>query len=129
MTDKPRKAFVCAEFVVDVDVDVDAFHQHGNDVMDEMLKLEACNDGVNDSAVSTDAENRIITLELVVTAADDFSAIAKAVNIMHTAAHAAGTMTAAWPRADEVAGALTSVAEHYRHRETHVREAAELASA
>lgn len=97
--------YVTIEFCVEIEADVDEFHEHGNDVMDELLKLEEVNDDVTDSAVSTDAEARTVTIDLVITNVNDvLAAIGHALDVMRTAVHATGALTPDWPRVSDVQG-------------------------
>jgi hypothetical protein len=90
------------EFRVEMDGDLDAFHEHGNVVMDELLKLEECNDDVHDATVSTDAGRRTIMIEFDVRSENEPAALAKALDVTRAAVHAAGGSTPGWPRYDEV---------------------------
>jgi len=102
MTDaKPRLAVhVSAEFAVETDLDLEGFHGHGESVMEELLKLEACNDDFTDSTVSTDATRQQITIELYFFTDSTVTAVQRAFHLMRTAVHASGGSTPNWPDLD-----------------------------
>jgi hypothetical protein len=77
--------------------DRETFHAHGERVMEELLKLEACNDDVTDAAVSTNSAESTIIIELAVLGLSGEAALKRALDIMRTAAHAAGAGTPGWP--------------------------------
>ncbi|RNL85827.1 hypothetical protein [Halostreptopolyspora alba] len=73
-------------------------HAHGERVMQELLKLERCNSDFSDSAVSTDAEQSTITVDLLIFGLVEPTAVLeRALAIIRTAAHAAGGATPVWP--------------------------------
>ncbi|WP_435107983.1 hypothetical protein [Nocardiopsis synnemataformans] len=77
-------------------------HAHGERVMQELLKLERCNEDFTDSTVSTDAARKTITVELLVFGKSDTNAVlARALDVIRTAAHAAGGATPNWPSVSE----------------------------
>lgn len=98
MTDHSRPAVqVSAEFAVQTDLDRDAFHKHGELVMQELLKLESCNTDFTDSTVTTDVRDRHVTIDLYIFASANLDAIQRALDLIRTAVHAAGGITPAWP--------------------------------
>ncbi|XRQ09505.1 hypothetical protein ACN3XK_00905 [Actinomadura welshii] len=78
-------------------------HAHGERVMEELLRLEDCNSDFTDSAVSTDAEASILRVELLIlNTADPTAALARALDLIRTAAHAAGGATPSWPSVSDL---------------------------
>lgn len=77
-------------------------HAHGERVMQELLKLETCNNDFTDSTVSTDAQLNTITIELLVfDLTDPIKVLQRALDIVRAAAHAAGGATPDWPNVSE----------------------------
>ncbi|MER7543086.1 hypothetical protein ABTW95_08785 [Spirillospora sp. NPDC127506] len=82
---------------------VEDVHAHGERVMEELLRLEDCNSDFTDSAVSTNAETSTITVELLIlNTADPTTAMGRALDLIRTAAHAAGGATPNWPTVSEM---------------------------
>jgi hypothetical protein len=71
-------------------------------VMNELLALEACTEGLADSAIGLDLESLSAEISVSVEAESPESAIATAVNAIRTAIHAAGGSTAGWPTVTDV---------------------------
>ncbi|WP_236567883.1 MULTISPECIES: hypothetical protein [unclassified Nocardiopsis] len=80
----------------------DDVHTHGERVTQELLKLEQCNGDFTDSTVSTDAARTTLTVELLLLDETDPSAVLRrALDVIRTAAHAAGGATPDWPSVSE----------------------------
>jgi hypothetical protein len=77
-------------------------HDHGQRVMEELLHLEDCNSDFTDSAVSTDAAANTIRIELLILHADPTTALKRALDLIRTAAHAAGGATPDWPTVSDL---------------------------
>ncbi|WP_233525796.1 hypothetical protein [Actinomadura spongiicola] len=78
-------------------------HAHGERVMQELLHLEGCSGDFTDSAVSTNAEANTIRIELLILdTADPRAALTRALDIIRTAAHAAGGATPNWPTVSDL---------------------------
>jgi tRNA threonylcarbamoyladenosine modification (KEOPS) complex Pcc1 subunit len=74
---------------------------HSERVMEALLKEEAsC--AIQDSAVSLNLADGLITLELVAEGADTSEAVAVAMSAIRAAIHAAGGSTPDWPTHDDV---------------------------
>jgi hypothetical protein len=76
-------------------------------VMIELLALEACTEGLGDSAIGLDLEALSAEISVSVEAESPEVAISTAMNAIRTAIHAAGGSTAGWPLASEVVGVGT----------------------
>jgi len=72
-------------------------HAQGQRVMEELLKLEQCTDDFTDSGVSTDSSEMTVTVDLMVLGLTGPPALQRALDIVRTAAHAAGAATVNWP--------------------------------
>ena len=75
----------------------DEFHDYASQLMDELLALEECDDTIADPTVSSDADESLFTVEMIVRTDDQFEASAKASAVLRTALHAAGAETPGWP--------------------------------
>lgn len=73
-------------------------------VMVELLALEACTDGLADSAIGLDLEELSAEISVSVDAESPEAAISTAMGAIRTAIHAAGGSTAGWPLVSEVVG-------------------------
>ena len=73
-------------------------------VMTELLALEACTDGVADSAIGLDLATMTAEISVSVEADSPEAAIATAMGSIRTAIHAAGGSTAGWPSVSDVVG-------------------------
>ncbi|MET9784433.1 hypothetical protein [Nocardiopsis alba] len=78
-------------------VSQDEFHDYAARLMDELLALEECDNSITDSTVSSDADERLFTVEIVVRTDDQFEASEKAFATLRAALHAAGAGTPGWP--------------------------------
>lgn len=107
------------EFRIDPPIqDVDKFHDLGEALMIELLKLEECNHDIVDPSVSTEHDRGMVLVELVALGDDLPSSVQKALDVTRTAIHAAGGGTPDWPTAEVLgishrdvdfrAGAMTS---------------------
>lgn len=77
-------------------------HMHGRRVMEELLELEKLNSDFTDSTVSTDAGMKTLTVELLVLGDRDIGAVlGRALDLIRTALHAAGSATPRWPSVSE----------------------------
>lgn len=86
-----------------------AFELHGQSragadavspVMDELLRLEH-HDNIVDSALSFDADQQQVTIEVVGCGEDEMEALVHGISAIRTAIHAAGGATRQWPNASE----------------------------
>lgn len=75
----------------------EVFHDHASTLMEELYKLDECNDRIADAVVSSDAGKAVMTVEMFVAAGDPFEASELALGIIRTALHAAGAYTGGWP--------------------------------
>jgi hypothetical protein len=92
---------VAWEFYLDPPIEsTEEFHDIGNRLMDELLILEECIDGVHDSTVSTEHDRGVVLVELLVRDAGFVAALEKTLAVVRTAIHAIGGATPDWPRAD-----------------------------
>lgn len=78
-------------------VTAEEFHAWATKLMDELVKLDECNQDIADATVSSDADEHVFATEMLVLTDDQFEAIDKALTIVRTALHAAGASTAGWP--------------------------------
>lgn len=102
---KTEASQLCLEFqlLLAPGTTVEDVHAHGRRVMEELLRLEECNSDFTDSAVSTNAGTSTITVELLVlNTADPTTALQRALDLIRTAAHAAGGATPDWPTVSEM---------------------------
>ena len=77
-------------------------HMHGRRVMEELLGLEKLNGDFTDSTVSTDAGMKTLTVELLVLGDRDIGGVlGRALDLIRTAFHAAGSATPRWPSVNE----------------------------
>lgn len=91
------------EFYLDPPVDsTEEFHDIGERLMEELLKLEKCNDGVHDAAVSTEHDRGVVMVELLVLGDELVPTIQKALDVVRTAIHAVEGATPTWPTANEL---------------------------
>lgn len=74
----------------------DKLHDEGVRLMDALLKLEACNEDIEDATTYTDALRGIVTAELLVTADNEMAAVEKSLTIIRTAIHDIGGATPSW---------------------------------
>jgi hypothetical protein len=74
----------------------ESVERHAAQVMEELLKLEACTPGLEDSAVSLDLGTDEITIEVDVDADDFEESARRGVAYIRTAIHAAGGATPMW---------------------------------
>nr|GID86257.1 hypothetical protein Ade03nite_51810 [Actinoplanes derwentensis] len=72
-------------------------HAVGEQLMEALLDLEGCNDGLKDPATSSDSDLSEVTIDLLVAAASDTEAVGVALNLCRTAIHAIGASTPNWP--------------------------------
>lgn len=92
------------EFHIDESVEFpNELHDLGERVMQELLKLEDCNQGVHDSGTATDADRNVITIDLLVHGAGLEATLHKMLGVVRSALHGAGCATPEWPTAEEVA--------------------------
>ena len=82
-------------FRVITDAPAELLREHSRQVMDELLKLEACSP-LTDSAVSLNLDGPEITIEVAAEGEDYQSAINEALSGIRTAIHAAGGQTPGW---------------------------------
>lgn len=82
-------------------------HDEGKRLMEALLDLEKCNEGVADAATSTDSASGVVTIELLIEAPTPETALGSFLTVARTAIHAVGGVTAGWP-----APAETSAAEY-----------------
>lgn len=75
----------------------DEFHDYAAQLMDELLALEECDNTITDSTVSSDADECLFTVEIIVWTDDQVEASEKASAVLRTALHAAGAVTPGWP--------------------------------
>lgn len=75
----------------------DELHEQGNQLMEALLDLEDCNDGMCDSTVSTDATRGILRVEFSLSTTDKAEAFAQSLTIARSAIHAIGGHTPDWP--------------------------------
>ena len=73
-------------------------------VMVELLSLEACTEGLADSAIGLDLSTMTAEISVCVEADSPEAAIAVAMGSIRTAIHAAGGSTAGWPTVSDVVG-------------------------
>lgn len=96
-----RKAtYLSIQFKLDLAPDIgrDDLHAHGELVMNKLLDLEQCNDDITDSAVSTDAAEKMITIDLLILGiTEPAAALQRALDVVRTAINAAGGATPGWP--------------------------------
>ncbi|WP_018347990.1 hypothetical protein [Longispora albida] len=97
MTERRLAMQISIDFALEADTDADTFHAHGAELMEELLKLEACDPEITDASVGTDAGEGTITVDLLVYAADEPDGLQKALDVIRAAAHAAGAATPYWP--------------------------------
>lgn len=73
-------------------------HNQGEQLMDELLKLEGCNAHISDPAVSTEVheEHTLVLVDIAIGAGDESTAVAEAKTILRTAIHATGGSTPNW---------------------------------
>jgi hypothetical protein len=71
-------------------------HARGVAVMDALLALEKCNDDIADATTYSEAENGIVVVEMLVTAANEADALRKFMDVTRTAIHTAGGSTRFW---------------------------------
>lgn len=91
------------EFYLDPPVDsTEEFHNIGERLMTELLQLEKCNQGVHDSAVSTEHDRGVVLVELLVVGEDLVPTIQKALDVVRTAIHAVEGATPTWPTAHDL---------------------------
>ncbi|NUT31517.1 MAG: hypothetical protein HOV79_00430 [Hamadaea sp.] len=83
--------------------DTEKFHSLGDQLMEELLKLEDCNDDVRDAAVSTSADSGQLEVELVIKDVPHAMAGAqKALDVIRSAMHGVGFGTHGWPSAEDL---------------------------
>lgn len=75
----------------------DLFHTRATQLMDELMALSECNPEVADPVVSSDAQEGVLTVEILIFTDDQIEAINKALTVLRTGLHAAGAKTAGWP--------------------------------
>jgi hypothetical protein len=90
------------EFTVENVGTADQFHDHGERVMQELLKLEDCDPDVTDSSVGTDYSDQTVTISVLVFADDEVQGLGKALAVIRSAVHAAGAATPFWPTVNDL---------------------------
>lgn len=78
-------------------ISIDQFHAHATQLMDELMTLSECNPEVADPVVSSDAQESVLTVEILIFTDDQIEAVNKALTVLRTGFHAAGAETAGWP--------------------------------
>lgn len=90
-------------FHLDPPIDnAEEFHDLGERLMVELLKLEECNGNVFDSTTSTDANAGTILVEVLVTGDEFVATMQMALDVIRTAIHATGGGTPGWPTAEDL---------------------------
>jgi hypothetical protein len=84
--------------LTDVNAGADLPHQ-AEAVMQELLALEACQEGLSSSGVGLDLETMIVEISISAEADTYEDAVATAMSAIRSAIHAAGGSTLGWPQA------------------------------
>ena len=89
-------------FTVERAASGEAFHDHGERVMEELLRLEDRDADISDPSVTTTGVGRgTITISLLILSGDEVEALDRALTVIRSAVHAAGGATPFWPTVDD----------------------------
>ncbi|NYH54014.1 lipopolysaccharide export system protein LptC [Nocardiopsis arvandica] len=81
----------------DQPVSNDQFHARATQLMDELMALSECDPEVTDPVTSSDAQQSVLTVEVLIFTDDQLEAVNKALTVLRTGLHATGAKTAGWP--------------------------------